>query len=247
MSFRVGTFILTPTVFFLPMALAFFFVVSFQRLHPGVLPSRRQAGLALAGAAIAGVVGAWANGVLGAGQHLDPLHSWLALRFGSFGGYWGALAGAMACAALVRTSPMRVADALVPGLLIGGSVARLGCLFTGCCRGIWIGPIPGAGFQPFRPWPVYDIAALLLTLAVILVVSRKHRKGQTPGLSLCLLLTVYGVLRFMLEFLRDLDPLLFRLTAGQMTACLQVAVGIALFARLRQQTCRADISPADPV
>ena len=226
MSFRIGAFITTPSTLVLPLALAFFWVISAQRLYPGVARTRFHTYASLAAAILSGALGAWAYGTWTSPHAADPLHAWLDLRFGSFGGYWGALAGALAYATLTRHPRLRYADALVPGILAGGSVARIGCLFTGCCRGI----AAGIGvFQPFRPWPLYDIAALLVTWGAIRFIQHKDSQWQEPGGALCLFLLIYGVLRFSLEFLRDLPSVAGPFTAGHLMAAAQVLAGAALF------------------
>lgn len=243
MSIRIGTFVFTPSVLFLPFALAFFFVISSQRLYPGVSKSRVHASLTLAVAAVGGALGAWAYGWAASINEAGPLHSWLTFRFGSFGGYWGALGACMAYAALTRQPILRHGDALVPGILAGGAVARIGCLFTGCCRGIWIGSNPPNGLQPFRPWPAYDIAALLLTLALIHIVARRRGPDHNPGGPLCFFLIIYGVMRFSLEFFRDLDAVFWGLTVGQTTALAQILVGVALLASVSATRAGSPLPP----
>lgn len=229
MSFRIGAFVTTPSTLLLPLALAFFWVISAQRLYGNRLPGRHSAfpgGVvhvygALITATACGVLGAWLYGSWTSPRAADPLHAWLDLRFGSFGGYWGALIGALAYATLTRHPRLRFADALVPGILAGASVARIGCLFTGCCRGI-------AAFHVFRPWPIYDIAALLITWGAIRLIERGMNRLAAPGGALCTFLLLYGALRFPLEFLRDLPGIAGPFTTGHFAAAAQMLGGAVL-------------------
>lgn len=255
MSFRIGSYIFTPSALLLPMALGFFVALSYPRLYPSVFPRRASAWFALGLSAAGGLAGALAYAWVTGSENEGPAHTWLNLRLGSFGGYWGALAGGMAGAAIARRPALACGDALVAGILAGGAVARIGCLFTGCCPGItlrdgWLG-----GVQPFLPWPGYDIAALLATLGIVAVEDHRgavedhrgavadrrgvaadrreaagHRQPAwtgSSGMRLGLFLAVYGALRGPLELLRETGaPGHF--TPGIAAAAFQLAAGAGL-------------------
>lgn len=219
------------------MGMAFFLVLSFQGLYPRVAATRRHAYGAVLSACIGSFVCAWLYGWLATPNTADSLHAWLDLRFGSFGGYWGALAGGTLFALVTHQSALRHADVLAPAILTGGAVARVGCLFTGCCRGVPIAPDWLFGVTVFRPWAAYDLAALLLTLYVVRVY---HRRAPGPrGTTTALTLVFYGLLRFPLEFARDLEQVLAGLTYGQWMALAQVVAGAALAAWLRRHHAKA--------
>ena len=234
MSFRIGETVLTPNSLMLPLALAFFFMLSYQRLYPSVARTRFHAYASLTVAALCGALGAWAYGASFSSPEPNALHAWLDVRFGSFGGYWGAVLGGLAYAWVVAQGTLKTADALVPGILIGGSIARIGCVFTGCCRGIAF----SAGVPAFPPWPCYDIAALMLTLGVIVSLQRTMRRCTFPGGTTGLFLTVYGLLRFLAEFLRVMPAALGPLSSGQVAALIQCLAGPLLLASLTYRTGR---------
>jgi len=242
MSLRIGAFVFTPSTFLLPLALAFFVVLALQGLYPRIVAVRIRAYWIVLAAVVGGILGAWLYGSAASPAEADALHAWLDLRFGSFGGYWGALAAGMASAWAARQRVLACADALVPAMLAGGAVARIGCLFTGCCRGVSVAPELLHGFQPFRPWAAYDLAALLAALAIVRVAPRRAPSLGFPGAALCLFLVAYGVLRFPLEFVRDLPAVAGPLTSGQVLALAQVLAGAAGLAWLR----RADRTPGSP-
>lgn len=226
MSLRIGSIILTPNSFMLPMALAFFLVLGTQELRR-VFRSPGHARGALALSALCGILAGWAYAAVAANGDNDGLPTAFDLRFGSFGGYWGVLLGGALYARLTRHSVPAAADALVIALLGGAAVARVGCLFTGCCTGI---TIPGTGFQPFRPWPAYDIAALLFTLWFV----TRIRQQDVPGQITALFLLVYGVLRFALEFARNLQPVESVFTINQFPAATQAVIGLLWLLWLRK-------------
>ncbi len=232
MGIRIGQYLVNPNAFILPFALAFFVVLSYQRLQARTAGHRTRIALILAIAAVSGLAGAWLHARFLPAENIGLAQGALDVRFGSFGGYWGALIGATAVAALTGVSALACADALVPGLLVGGAVARIGCLFAGCCRGIHV-PAFGA-FQPFHFWAGFDLFALLTTAAVVMRTERTRGQGLASGITLGLYLCVYGGLRFTLEFARDLSPVVGPFTSGQVMPALQVLAGIVLLMFLRR-------------
>lgn len=210
------------------MALAFFWLLSTQRLHAGPVRSPRKARAILLAAILGGVAAALVNGRLAGSGGASTLHAWLSLEFGSLGGSWGALAGAMLAAFVLRCPALAVADAMAPAILAGGAVARLGCLFTGCCTGVTVAPEILGAFQPLHLWPLYDMAALLVTFFLVLRVEQ--RPNARPGTTLVVFLVAYGMLRFAIEFGRLAPHPLGPFTSGQAMAALQAAAGLTLAA-----------------
>lgn len=226
MSLRIGDTLLYPSFLLLPVALAFFLLISYRRLHPVVMPGRGDVLITLVLAAIAGFVGAWFHGLLGGegSPLLTGAAPWQSL--GSLGGYWGALLGAMAGASFRRASPVAAADAIVSGILVGGAVARIACLFAGCCPGA-DAPLPVV-HTLLHPWPLYDIAALLLTAAWSSR-SERRRPETRDGTALVQFLLLYGAMRFVLEFFRDASTPLGPFTVGQAMAAMQCVAGLVFW------------------
>jgi prolipoprotein diacylglyceryltransferase len=95
--------------------------------------------------------------------------------------------------------------------------------------------LPAFGaFQPFHFWAGFDLFALLATAAVAMRIERARGHDLAPGMPLGLYLSVYGALRFMLEFARDLSPVAGPFTSGQIMSAVQVLAGIVLLAFLRR-------------
>jgi len=162
-------------------------------------------------------MGGWGYGLLG-GEVPSALHAWLSVQFGSFGGYWGALLAGTVVGVMLRQSALRVGDGLVPAVLAGGAVARIGCLFAGCCRG---------SFHPFWAWAGYDLVALVVAYVVVQRVWRERVGG-----ALVLFCLVYGPLRFGLEFLREGSGMW---TVGHVAAFGQVLVGVAILSKMKRE------------
>ena len=104
-------------------------------------------------------------------------------------------------------------DVLAPGVAIGQSVGRLGCLAAGCCYGKPSGSPWAITFRdayatrtigtptdmPLHPTQIYEsLLTLGLFLALIWLAPRKKFHGQIAAVYLI----AYAVLRFGLEYLR---------------------------------------------
>lgn len=228
MDVRLGDLVLTPSVLVLPFAAAFFLAISWRRLFPEVVSTRGRAFGVLLACCVGGMIGAWLHGRFVGSVPPIATDDRLRVPLGSFGGYWGVLATAALVALAERRSPLSYADAFVPGILVGGAVARVGCAYTGCCPGIVVLWQTLGSFQPFRPWALYDLAALLLTAGATERIVRRRPDWAFDGARLCLFCLVYGILRFLLEFVRVTPHATGPFTWGHAAAILQVAAGIIL-------------------
>ncbi|MCX5770750.1 MAG: prolipoprotein diacylglyceryl transferase [Candidatus Hydrogenedentes bacterium] len=217
MAFRIGSLVLYPQIVMIPLGAAFFLVIAYKRLAGPPARSRREAFTALLSSAVLAAAGS-----LIFSDHGDPQ----AMVGGqsSFTGYWGALIGVSLWALIARKPVMAAANSVAPAVMAGGAVARLGCVFAGCCRGVPSLPL-------FHVWPLYDIAALLAALMLGVRLEKRRAGG-----SLFAFLIVYGLLRFFLEFARDIPASALGLTAGQWFAAAQTAAGFALLVAGRAQS-----------
>ncbi len=107
-------------------------------------------------------------------------------------------------------------DAFSPGLALGHAVGRVGCFSAGCCYGkatthFWgitfTNPVANANSGtplniPLEPTQLIESAAELVIFGILTwMFARKKFDGQIFGAYLFL----YGIARFLIEFLRD-DP-----------------------------------------
>lgn len=236
MNIRIGALVISVNFIFLLFAGAYFLVISLRHLYPGVIGSRSRAAGALAVVSGGGVIGGLLYGMIAGGaaaQQAGLPPSLMEFNFGSFGGYWGVLAGATLYGMLIRTSPLLLMDAVIPGILAGGIIARAADFFTGSSSGISLHIAGLPWLQPFRHWFGYDIAALFV---VLVLVWRMPGKGKTAGIGTVWFLAGYGVLRFVIEFARDTARPYGWMTWGQCMAVIQIIGGIVLFAALKRKT-----------
>jgi prolipoprotein diacylglyceryltransferase len=227
-NLRIGAVVISVNLIFLAAAFAFFVRLSYQRLHPAVFIRKSQAAAALAVVSTVGIAGAWLYGLLGQGSPVESLMppSRTEFPFGSFGGYWGVILGSLLVSLLLRAPHLRQADALVPGILVSGAIARLAGLFDNANPGITIHLEAIPWFQPFRLWAAYDIAAHVAVLLLVWRVCR--RPGSPPGQALALFLAGYGLTRLVLEFVRDTHHVLGPFTHGHGMAAVQMVAGSVL-------------------
>jgi phosphatidylglycerol:prolipoprotein diacylglycerol transferase len=130
-----------------------------------------------------------------------------------YGGFILALAVAIFYIRRARLPLWPTLDVMAPGVAIGQSIGRLGCLAAGCCHGRqcdlpwavtfrdpWAARHLGTPIDiPLHPTQVYEsLATLCIFLILIWTASRKRFHGQT----ILLYATLYAVARFIIEFFR---------------------------------------------
>lgn len=131
-------------------------------------------------------------------------------------------------------SLLMIADLVVSAVPIGLGFGRIGNFINGELWGRptdlpWGMVFPGAGPQPRHPSQLYEAALEGLLLLLLLYVL--HRLKVRPGVVAFSFLSGYGVLRFLVEFVRQPDPQLGFLwggaTMGQLLSLPMVIIGCA--------------------
>jgi phosphatidylglycerol:prolipoprotein diacylglycerol transferase len=190
----------------------------------------REPSLVLSVAPFAAAAALAGGHVLFRAQHGGPGGLWSG-GLSSMGGIVGV---AFVIALAARGSPRQraeLADAMAPAGILALAVGRLGCFLGGCCYGRptelpWGVVFPEIGPPARHPLQLYS-AGLDLLLAVALL-----RGGGPPGAVAAHACLGLGVVRFLLEFLRDpatSDPLGGSgLTLAQGGALILVAGGLMM-------------------
>ena len=160
--------------------------------------------------------------------------------------YGGILAGFLTCWLFCRRRGERFLvwmDLLFPSVALAQGFGRLGCFLAGCCYGKTTSSCLGVVFPSGSSapagvalWPtqLFSAAGDFLLAAVLLLYDlRKHPDGGVGILYLLL----YGVGRFLLEFLRD-DPRgsVGVLSTSQFLSLFAVAGAAALWLILRKRS-----------
>jgi phosphatidylglycerol---prolipoprotein diacylglyceryl transferase len=166
---------------------------------------------------IAGLLGAKAMLIVVEWRHYfdQPSDLWTVIQSG--GVFYGGLIAALPVAWWYVTKHglpgWRTADALAPGVALGQSIGRLGCLAAGCCHGkaaqvpwairftdIYAARTVGTPMDtPLHPTQIYESIATAVICAILLRVAKKRRFEGQVTLTYLLL---YAVARFGIEFYR---------------------------------------------
>jgi len=171
----------------------------------------------------------------------DPLRI-LKLWEGGLVFYGGFLAAVLVSAAYTRVHKLNfweVGDLLMPSVILGLVFGRIGCLLAGCCYGKVCAPEFGLAMtfqnplglgiknEPLYPTQIISaVNALVIFLIVWLYRNKKRFHGEV--LSICLIL--YGISRFLIEFLRN-DPRGFlELASLRLSESQVVSIWMILFA-----------------
>jgi phosphatidylglycerol:prolipoprotein diacylglycerol transferase len=161
-----------------------------------------------------------------------------------YGGVLLAVPGGLWFAKKRGLGAWRTADITAPAIMLGLAIGRIGCFLNGCCYGAAtdssVGVLFPGHFHPRHPTQLYESAsAFVLFVVLLFVVERFCRKdGELFGW----MLTLYGVVRTIIEVFRD-DPrgALGPLSTSQLISIPLVIAGVVLVYRSR----RAPNSPTE--
>ena len=124
-----------------------------------------------------------------------------------YGGLIGGVLGAVISSKLLKVSIGVLEKSVVPYIPLGHAIGRIGCLLAGCCHGSEYDGIfavkSGLLSIDTTFFPIQGVEALcnLVIMTALLFYAKKER----PKFNLLFAyLTMYSVMRFMLEFLRGL-------------------------------------------
>jgi phosphatidylglycerol:prolipoprotein diacylglycerol transferase len=197
-------------------------------------------------AAIAGVVGGLAGAkLLWVGEHRaeDVLLNLLLSRGGMswFGGFAGGIAAGLAVMQWKRLPKIAVLAAAAPALAIGQAIGRLGCFLVGDDYGRptdlpWGVAFP-RGLPPttvaVHPTQIYEAMALI-PLAWLLL--RWRRSGRSDLFVLGAYLTLAGIIRFAIEFVRVDVRVVAGLSVAHLASLIAIVLGAAMWLTARRQS-----------
>lgn len=156
-----------------------------------------------------------------------------------YGGFFGAVLLVWIISRTGNVSFWKILDGLAPGLAIGHSIGRIGCLLVGDDYGVpsdlpWAMAFP-KGLPPtterVHPTQIYET----ILLGIIFVVLWKVRKKEAPdGWLFSMLLILAGIERFLIEFIRSTSPSpIPSLSLAQVIALGLIIVGIIKVVQVR--------------
>jgi phosphatidylglycerol:prolipoprotein diacylglycerol transferase len=154
----------------------------------------------------------------------------------------------------------KVMDAFAPGVALGQAIGREGCFAAGCCWGKPTTLPWGVEFGELahritgvpvdvhlHPTQLYESFASAL---LFLFLYRLHRRKRFTGEVIAAYAVLYGLIRFLIEFVRD-DPRgdIFGLTSltglstSQLISLFVIVGGIIFLVRRRRRANREDATP----
>jgi phosphatidylglycerol:prolipoprotein diacylglycerol transferase len=144
---------------------------------------------------------------------------------------------------------LAVGDSIAPGVAIGHAFGRLGCFSAGCCYGKPVhGALSALGIVftdpyahatvgvplgiPLYPTQLMESAAEFIIFGILWMLARQRRfEGQLVATYLF----SYGIVRYLVDYLRVYEPqaMLFHglMTDAQLTSLVMIALAIVIFVR----------------
>ncbi len=152
-----------------------------------------------------------------------------------YGGVIGGAIGVMLYCLIHKKNFLDVGDVVVPSLILGQAIGRIGCYFSGCCYGI---EVTNEALQwfPFSTqingvWhlstffyeSIWDFIVFAILMIILYKAKLKHR-GSVSALYLIL----YGIGRAVIEQFRGDSLMIGSLRASQLLSIILIAVGLII-------------------
>lgn len=160
-----------------------------------------------------------------------------------FGGLIGGVGSGLAALRVMRAPLVTTLAAAAPALAVGHMLGRVGCFLVGDDYGQpsslpWAVAFPNGlppTDVPVHPTQIYE-ALFLGWLAWLLI--REQRRGVSDRHILGHYMILAGGFRFLLEFIRINEPVLFGFTVAQILALVLAATGAVLLSRVSSPRAR---------
>ena len=171
------------------------------------------------------------------------------------GGLVAGILAALVVARWLRVSFWGLADLLVPSLILGQALGRIGCFLNGCCYGqttdSFLGMyLPGHGVG----WEVRYPTQLMHTVAnsiIFVVLLRVETRKPFEGFLFLLYAVLYSTQRLLIDFLRaDAVPLVAGIRPTEMVSVVTILAAMGLLVwkgvRARRDASGANATQPDP-
>ncbi|MBR3767842.1 MAG: prolipoprotein diacylglyceryl transferase [Clostridia bacterium] len=132
-----------------------------------------------------------------------------------------------------------ITDIFTPGLYALLGCSKIGCAVYGCCYGIECAVGVTTQFEDHTVFPVQLLESILCFIlciaAYFVLMNKKHRKGTLYPLFIIL----YGIMRFLVEFLRcyplEERTYFFGMNFWQLFSIISIVVGIVWLILLKKK------------
>ncbi len=155
-----------------------------------------------------------------------------------FGGFVLAIICSMFYLRLKRLNVQKIADILAPSVMLGLGVARIGCFLNGCCFGLptqsslgVIFPLdsPAGYFYPdVCVFPI-QLAASAMGFAIFAMLLFVERFKSFDGFTFWLMLMLYSVGRFTIDFFRYYEESMVFARVGGVGFSMNQALTVLIF------------------
>jgi phosphatidylglycerol:prolipoprotein diacylglycerol transferase len=200
--------------------------------------------------------------------HNSELYSWKVFRnwqsgFVLYGGLLTGIPAGILYIKMRRLSIATIADLCAPSIMLALSFGRIGCFLNGCCHGREGSGFPCMKFppdspaareqhkgwqewsNPVHPTQLYETAAALGFFFLLSWIYKKKRKAQ--GEVFLIMCMLYGVWRFLIEFLRgDKRPQWLGELSYSQVVSLTLVVGAAVWMFILRSRPPAEQPPTPP-
>lgn len=137
---------------------------------------------------------------------------------------------AIPAAKLLKMSWKQACDLLSPAPCVVHSVSHWGCIFAGCCHGYptsWGLYNVNTNVVCFPSQPLEALTAAIIVGIILL--REKNNNHIVDGLSMPIMLMLFGITRFFWEFFRDNEKLLFGCSSLAFHALFMSFVGLIMY------------------
>ena len=141
---------------------------------------------------------------------------------------------AIPAAKLLKMTWMQACDLLAPATCVVHGISHWGCIFAGCCAGYpvsWGLYNVSTGLTCFPSQPLEALTAIIIV--VILLWREKSNNHQVDGLSMPIMLMLFGFTRFIWEFFRDNEKIWLGCSSLAFHALFMGVVGLIMYLIIR--------------
>ncbi len=181
---------------------------------------------------VAGMLGSRILYVILYRSEFPDLKSMLAIWNGGQAFHGGLILGIVCLAVYCRLKKLElmvVLDMLAPALCLAYGFGRIGCFLNGCCYGM-VSDLPIACPMPTENGIENCIPTQLISSAagfiMCILLTCLYKRFSKDGLQFFTFIAMYGVYRFMVEFLRFYPDDGHILTIGQYLSLFMILAGI---------------------
>ena len=129
-------------------------------------------------------------------------------------------------AKLLKEEWKTLCDLLAFGPIAVHGISHFGCVFVGCCHGYPADWGVYSTYSHTRLFPIQPIEAIAAVLIIVILLMRAKRNNYVPTAETYpLMLVMFGYSRFIFEFFRDNDKLIFGCSSLSFHALFMAIVG----------------------